>query len=75
MFLRTGVVSLCFATAIVGMSAQAPAPGATDPFYAAIRSGDLTQLTTAHSERERRQRQRATRWRDATDARGCDRFA
>ena len=47
MFLKTGVVSLCFATAIVGVSAQAPAPGATDPFYAAIRSGDLTQLTTA----------------------------
>jgi hypothetical protein len=47
MILKTGVASLCFATAIAAMSAQTPAPGATDAFYPAIRSGDLAQLTIA----------------------------
>ena len=45
MFLKSGAVSLCFASAIVGISAQAPAPIASDSFYAAIRSGDIAQLT------------------------------
>jgi len=47
MFLKTGVVSVCFVIAIVAMSAQTPAPGAIDAFYPAIRSGDLAQLTMA----------------------------
>jgi ankyrin repeat protein len=46
MFLKTGVVSLCFATAIVAISAQAPAPAPADEFYAAIRSGDLSRVTS-----------------------------
>jgi ankyrin repeat protein len=45
MLSKTSVVSLCFASAIVGISAQAPAPGASDLFYAAIRSGEVAQLT------------------------------
>ena len=46
MIFKAGVVSLCFATAIVGLSAQGPAPTASDQFYAAIRGGDLAQLTS-----------------------------
>jgi len=45
MFLKSGVVTVCFVSAIVGISAQAPAPAASDLFYAAIRSGDIAQLT------------------------------
>jgi ankyrin repeat protein len=46
MIFKSGVVSLCFVTAIVGISAQAPAPATSDQFYNAIRSGDITQLTS-----------------------------
>lgn len=46
MFLKTGVVSLCFATAIVGISAQAPAPAPADEFYTAIRSGDIARVNS-----------------------------
>src|SRR5215468_4698477 len=45
MLVKTGVISLCLASAIVGISAQAPAPAASDSFYAAVRSGDIAQLT------------------------------
>ena len=45
MLLKTGVASLCLATAIVGISAQAPAPSGAADFYAAIRSGDLARVT------------------------------
>jgi ankyrin repeat protein len=46
MILKSSVVSLCFATAIVGVSAQTPpAPGAAEAFYPAIRSGDSAQVT------------------------------
>jgi ankyrin repeat protein len=43
MFLKTGVF-LCFATAIIGLSAQTPTPGPAEAFYAAIRSGDSAQV-------------------------------
>src|SRR5215468_1092623 len=46
MSLKTCAVSLCFAMAIVGISAQTPAPGAAEAFYPAIRSGDSAQVAS-----------------------------
>src|SRR5262245_47511886 len=46
MSLKTCGVSLCFAMAIVGISAQTPSPGAAEAFYPAIRSGDNAQVAT-----------------------------
>jgi ankyrin repeat protein len=45
MSLKTVAASLCFASAIVGISAQAPAPGVAEAFYPAIRNGDMAQVT------------------------------
>lgn len=45
MSLKTVGAFLCFASAIIGISAQAPAPGAAEAFYPAIRSGDTAQVT------------------------------
>ena len=45
MSLKTGGAFLCFASAIIGISAQTPAPGAAEAFYPAIRSGDTAQVT------------------------------
>ena len=44
--LKARVASVCFATAVVSVAAQAPTPTLVDSFYAAIRSGNPTQLTS-----------------------------
>jgi hypothetical protein len=46
MIVKFGVLSLCFATALVGISAQTPASSPTDEFYGAIRSGDIARVTS-----------------------------